>query len=159
MQLNNIFNDTIHSRPATIFDAIAIAELACQLGYPTTISKAATRLAHLLNKSDNTVLVAVTKLNVVIGWIHVFGAYRIESDPFAEIGGLVVDQSHRNHGVGKDLVEAAIEWARNRGYHSLKVRSNVIRAGAHKFYAREGFSLVKNQGVFEINLYQPLKDN
>lgn len=46
----------------------------------------------------------------MIGWIHVFGAHRVEAEPFAEIAALVVDETRRGRGTGAALVEAAAEW-------------------------------------------------
>ncbi len=43
-------------------------------------------------------LVAEDKDKNVIGWIHVFIAVRIESETFAEIGGLVVNENIRGYG-------------------------------------------------------------
>ena len=138
-------------RKALISDAPAIAKLSCQLGYPTTTSQASLRLANLYNKKDQTVLVADLEPQIVVGWIHIFGTQRVETDPFAEIGGLVVDEAYRNHGVGKQLLEAACLWAEDHGFRTVRVRSNIIRSDAHRFYQREGFQIAKTQVIFEIN--------
>lgn len=144
-------NLSLNIRKAHILDAPAIAKLSCQLGYPTTTSLASIRLAHLLNHKDHAVLVAESEHDRIVGWIHVFSSPHIETDPFAEIGGLVVDEAQRGRGIGKQLLISAHHWARDNGFHTLRVRSNIIRADAHRFYQREGFQLVKTQMVFEIN--------
>jgi GNAT superfamily N-acetyltransferase len=76
------------------------------------------------------------------------GTHYIDSEPFALITGLVVDETKRSRGIGAALVEAAVEWAAGHGYRTIRVRSNVIRERAHAFYERLGFSRVKNQVVF-----------
>ena len=58
----------------------------------------------------------------VIGWIHLSEARTLESDPRAEITGLVVDSDHRSAGVGRLLVERGEEWARQRGLAVIGVR-------------------------------------
>jgi GNAT superfamily N-acetyltransferase len=67
----------------------------------------------------------------------------------AEIAGLIVDESARGAGLGRDLVAAAGVWARARGCRVIRVRSNVVRERARAFYEREGFVVLKTQRVFE----------
>ena len=85
----------------------------------------------------------------MVGWIHVFAAPRLTVATFAEIGGLVVDEGLRGRGIGRLLVSAAASWAEQRGLTTLRVRSRVERAGAHRFYRRLGFGATKQQEVLE----------
>ena len=135
-------------RPALPSDAAVIADLATQLGYPSRPEEAAARLRDVLSRPDSAVLVAEDEDGTVIGYGHVFGAHRVDADPFAEIGALVVDQNRRSRGTGAALVDAMEEWAAGQGFGSLRVRSNVIRDRAHAFYERLGFGRIKMQQVF-----------
>lgn len=128
-----------------IEDAAAVARLATQLGYPSTAAQIERRLQALEKSPDARVLVAEAPDGAVQGWIHVFGRRMLESDPDAEIGGLVVDEAARGRGVGSALVASAEAWARERGYDIVSVRSNVIRAGAHEFYKSRGYQVLKSQ--------------
>jgi GNAT superfamily N-acetyltransferase len=51
---------------------------------------------------------------------------------------LAVDPEHRSRGVGKRLLDAAKDWARERGATHLELDSAEPRADAHRFYEREG---------------------
>jgi GNAT superfamily N-acetyltransferase len=135
-------------RPALPNDAPVIADLATQLGYPSLPEETETRLRNVLSQPDSTVLVAEDEDGTVIGYGHVFGAHRVDADPFAEIGALVVDQNRRSRGTGAALVAAMEAWAAGQGYRELRVRSNVVRDRAHAFYDRLGFGRVKRQQVF-----------
>jgi GNAT superfamily N-acetyltransferase len=137
------------TREATASDAAALAALSTQLGYPAQPEEAAERLIAL--GPAGTVLVAEEN-GAVLGWIHVCGIQFFQSPPFAEIGGLVVDEAARGRGVGRLLLEAAVRWAAEQGYGKLRVRSNVVREDAHRFYEREGFLRVKTQAVFDRKL-------
>jgi GNAT superfamily N-acetyltransferase len=139
-------------RQATKTDARALAELSGELGYPSSETQAAERLALVSQQADNAVFVAEAQDRRVMGWIHIFGAYRLEVDPFAEIGGLVVADSARSSGVGLLLLEAAESWAIRSGFRQMRVRSNVIRDRAHNFYRRNGYLELKKQAVFEKKL-------
>lgn len=138
-------------REATAEDADKLTALSIQLGYSTTPEEVAERLRALWERPSNAVLVAEED-GTVAGWLHVCGMLLLESPPFAEVAGLVVDAERRGQGVGKRLVEAAARWAVEHGYRNLRVRSNVIREDAHRFYEREGFRRVKNQVVLDLKL-------
>ncbi|HEX3552579.1 MAG TPA: GNAT family N-acetyltransferase [Thermoanaerobaculia bacterium] len=139
-------------RPARPSDGPAIAALATQLGYPSRPEEAEARLRDVLARPDAAVLVAEDEDGAVIGFGHVFGAHRVDADPFAEIGALVVDETRRSRGTGAALVAALEAWAAERGYRDLRVRSNVVRDRAHAFYERLGFGRVTRQQVCARNL-------
>jgi GNAT superfamily N-acetyltransferase len=139
-------------RPAHEDDAAAVAALSTQLGYPAVPEETAERLRSLAGHPDHAVLVAEDDSGVVIAWIHIRGSHFVESAPFAEIAGLVVDERHRGQKLGESLVEAAARWARERGYATLRVRSNTIRERAHAFYERQGFTRIKTQVVLSRTL-------
>ena len=141
-------------RAATATDAAALAELCTQLGYPAQPGEAAERLAALGPANSVNIVLVAEDAGAVLGWIHVCGIRFFQSPPFAEIGGLVVDEASRGRGVGKLLVEAAAGWAAEQGYGKLRVRSNVVREDAHRFYEREGFQRVKTQAVFDRKLLE-----
>jgi GNAT superfamily N-acetyltransferase len=50
---------------------------------------------------------------------------------------LAVSPGHRSQGVGKVLLDAAKDWARERGATHLELDSAETRADAHRFYERE----------------------
>ncbi len=139
-------------RSADLSDAASLAELSCQLGYTTTQADAKQRLSLIDRQDGNAVLVAESSRGGVIGWVHVFSTFRVESAPFAELGGLVVAEGCRGMGVGRLLVDAAERWSRERGFCELRVRSNVVREDALRFYEHLGFGHTKSQAVFTKKL-------
>ena len=141
-------------RPAQPEDAPALAALAGQLGYPTTPEEMAARLQALAEDDRHAVFVAVEADGQVVGWIHVYLCPQVITDREAQIGGLVVDETHRSRGVGTRLVQEAEDWARARGCGGLTVRTNVVREHAHAFYRRLGFREVKVQRVFHKSLQE-----
>ncbi len=54
---------------------------------------------------------------------------------------LRVEPRRRGKGVGRALVEAAIEWAIERGCREMKVETQDINVAACRFYAAMGFIL------------------
>ena len=91
-------------------------------------------------------LVALRETEVT-GWVDVAARRTLDSEPYAEIVGLVVDEQYRG-AHREQLVAAGVEWARERGIAEVRVRSNVVRLRAHRFYERLGFATRKSQKVF-----------
>jgi len=138
----------IEIRSAKRADEEAVAILAGQLGYPSSVHEIRERLVEILEDGDQAVFVAESADKEVIGWVHVFKTQLLIVEPFVEIGGLIVGEGLRGSGVGKALLEAAEAWVQGSEFTSIRVRSNVIREGAHSFYERLGYCCVKQQKVF-----------
>ena len=51
---------------------------------------------------------------------------------------LVVTSSRRSEGIGRRLLDAATEWARERGCTHLELASGAGREDAHRFYRAQG---------------------
>jgi GNAT superfamily N-acetyltransferase len=129
-------------------DAQAVAELCGQLGYPATPSEVLGRFQRLARREDARVFVAEDEDGGIAGWTHVYVEYLLESDNGAELGGLVVADGSRGRGVGRALLAAAEEWARERGCRYVRVRSKVERTAAHAFYEHVGYVQFKTQKNF-----------
>jgi GNAT superfamily N-acetyltransferase len=135
-------------RAARDGDAVALADLSRQLGYPLDAVEMSRRLARVRAAGAGEVFVAEDVHAQLVGWTHVVPRVQLEDGAFAELAGLVVDESVRGSGVGAALLAAAEDWARAQGFASIRVRSNVIRERAHRFYEREGYARIKAQAVF-----------
>ncbi len=133
-------------------DADAVARLSAQLGYAVPTEEMQRRLAHVSNDPVHAVLVAHLDSGEVVGWIDVAVVFHLQSGAYCEIGGLVVSDAVRGKGIGRELVVAAERWAAARGMKKVLVRSNAIRADAHRFYLRENYTMVKTSAVFEKKL-------
>lgn len=133
-------------------DAGEIARLSEQLGYPNSIEQVQRRIDWIIDSRQDEVFVAVSGDTLVVGWIHVFAARRLESGLFAEIGGIIVDSNYRNRGIGKTLLEHAERWAAKKNLTKLRVRSRTSRGDAHRFFKSFGFTQSKTQHVFDKSL-------
>jgi GNAT superfamily N-acetyltransferase len=63
---------------------------------------------------------------------------------------LAVGPNHRSQGVGKALLDAAKDWARQRGATHLELDSADARADAHRFYEREAPSWTSRCFAWEL---------
>lgn len=139
-------------RSMTPRDVRAAADLSGQLGYRSSEEEVEHRFRDLACDPDGAVLVADDGGGRVLGWIHVCGRRFLESNPMAEVVGLVVDAGARRQGIGRVLLREAEKWARGRGYSTLRIRSNMKRTEAKPFYERMGYQVIKSQWVFQRTL-------
>ncbi|GAA4107191.1 hypothetical protein GCM10022393_02290 [Aquimarina addita] len=138
-------------RNAKITDADAISKLSGQLGYPSDSNITKNRLLTILNNDGHCVFVSINQKKV-IGWIHGFYSLRVESDPFVEIGGLIVERDFRNNGIARKLVESVMNWGQERRCMKIRVRCNALRRESHEFYKKIAFTLDKEQKIFDRQL-------
>jgi GNAT superfamily N-acetyltransferase len=139
-------------RQARPDDYPPMAELAGQLGYPSSAHEIARRLAGLNASGEHVVFVAQLADGTIAGWIGAFVYRCVEADARVEVSGLVVDERFRSQAVGRSLLERAEEWAREKGLSAATLRSNVIRERAHAFYERQGYEHTKTQKSFRKKL-------
>ena len=142
-------------RPARGEDAARLADLATQLGYPSTAEDIAARLRQIQADPSDAVFVAEVPGRGACGFAHMHAGIALESGPRAELVGLVTDASLRSRGLGALLVAEGERWARFRGFTNMCVRCNVVRADAHRFYERLGFQCSKTQKYFRKSLAAP----
>ena len=132
-------------------DAEAINALSTQLGYAMPIEQTLANIRSVLGTKGHSAFVAIFE-NKIIGWIGVAEALQIESAPFCEIRGLIVDERYRGRGIGKLLIEKVKQWSKETGNKALRLRCNMTRKEAHLFYQHLGFKEIKEQKVFEMKI-------
>lgn len=135
-------------RDARAGDAAALATLAGQLGYPTAVGTVAERIVKYFGNAEERVIVAELG-GTVVAWTSAALIDHFYTPRCVEISGLVVDASLRGKGIGAALLGEVKRWAAGFGVATVRLRANVIRTDAHRFYERRGFSRVKQQIVFE----------
>jgi len=121
-------------------------------GYEYDINKTKNRLAVILARKSDKIFVAVIDDNV-IGYIHGSDYECTYSDSLKNIMAIAVDYDYRNRGVGRALLDAVENWAKECGCIGVRLVSGMNRTGAHEFYQRCGYTLRKVQKNF-IKLFE-----
>jgi hypothetical protein len=116
----------VQVRAATPADAEALASLSGQLGYPADVPTILRRLAQV---EHGVVLVALDAKGAVCAVAHAEPRHLLIAEPLVELEALVVDEEVRD-------------------FSSVRVRSNVLRERAQRFYQRKGYIEKKRQAVF-----------
>lgn len=139
-------------RPAETSDAPQIAALLSELGYPAGQGEVTARLGYWLQDSESRLLVA--EMNG-----HVSGVAAVHAIPLLEYTGrrarlvaLVVGQSVRAQGVGRALMKAAEETARDLGCRDMEITSARSRTVAQRFYANLGYDDMSDRATRFIKL-------
>ncbi|MEO5986997.1 MAG: GNAT family N-acetyltransferase [Candidatus Limnocylindria bacterium] len=130
-------------------DVAAVAALTAQLGYPVGPEAMTARASALMGRADHLLLVATDHDDHPVGWLHVVRHRTLETSDRALIAGLVVDETARSSGIGRELVAEGEAWARAAGIPAMLVRSRSTRRRAHRFYERIGYVETKRSHVFE----------
>jgi GNAT superfamily N-acetyltransferase len=130
-------------------DLKPVAELSAQLGYPVSKIELKNRFLRIAATSGNAIFVALNNELMVIGWMHVHTVDRLEVGRYADIGGIVVDETMRGRGVGRALMLCAEAWAREHGFDRVKLSSGAQRVEAHAFYEHIGYSNIRTSYRFE----------
>jgi GNAT superfamily N-acetyltransferase len=128
-------------------DAAAVADLSGQLGYPASVEDMRRRIEQIGEDGDCLLLVAESGASIV-AWVLVHVCRLVTSECIAQVSGLVVDETHRNSGIGALLMERAERWAQENKCRGVLLSSRSTREDAHNFYKRLGYSHVKTQEVF-----------
>jgi GNAT superfamily N-acetyltransferase len=142
-------------RAARARDVPALAALSTELGYPADAGQIEERLSVLLASDSDAVFVAEAERAGIVGFVHGGERRLLVSEPFVELGGLIVAAAARRRGAGALLLAAVERWALARGVDLVRVRSRRERDVADVVYRRCGFDLEKEQRVFTKRLAQP----
>jgi GNAT superfamily N-acetyltransferase len=136
-------------RPYGPADLPRLVELSEVLGYPLEAEELFERVGLL---DDDDLLVVGEVDAVVVGFASARLDDHVAEGPAVEVVALVVDPAAQRRGVAAALMGAVEAWARDCGRGVLRLRSNVVREAAHRFYTGEGFEVVKRSTVFEKRL-------
>lgn len=97
--------------------------------------------------SSNTILFIGEVNDKIIAMLSL-AFYKIPTGDKAWIEDVVVDESVRGNGYGKQLIRHAVKFVRNKAFTSLNLTSRPARVNANRMYQKLGF--IKR----ETNVYQ-----
>ncbi len=118
-----------------------VHQLTIQLGYSSTLKNIKQRWEHLHQNSHYQTLV-IEQDSHVIGYADFIQEYTWEFDGgYLRIQAFVIDQDHRGKRVGKQLMAAIEQIAKEQGFKMIQVNSGnrEERYPAHAFYQGLGF--------------------
>jgi len=127
---------------------VRLAKLnANEFGYKYPVEKTRERVKCILNKSTDRIFV-LCENNVVVGYAHASNYEGTYFDAQKNIMAIAVDSNHRGKGLGKALLNAVEDWAKEESCIGVRLVSGMDRTGAHEFYRHCGYKLRKEQKNF-----------
>jgi GNAT superfamily N-acetyltransferase len=96
--------------------------------------------AEILRCFERAILVAVRD-DAVLGTLDLFVVANLTRGgrPWAGVENVVVDEAHRGQGIGRLLLDVAVDAARSSGCYKLQLVSHTKRDAAHALYRSAGF--------------------
>jgi GNAT superfamily N-acetyltransferase len=110
-------------------------------------------LRLIVESPDRGVIFVAREGDKIVGMVSLlFTVSTAEGAPACWLEDMVVQPEQRNHGLGSQLLEHAIGYARSHGYARITLLTDQTNASAARFYERHGFrpSAMK---PFRLNLH------
>lgn len=130
-------------RLATENDAPAAVALMAQLAeysHGQVDDGVEDRFLAMLKLPQYAIFVAQDAIGRAIGLLTVSQRWTLwHAGPCALIEELVVDKEARRQGIGRALIQAALDWAKVQGCSEVKVSTEADNVKAQAFYRRLGF--------------------
>ena len=112
--------------------------------------RAEVALRQAIDSHDSAVLVADDG-GELVGFITAYqDLHSVRFGYRAWVEDFAVHPGRRSLGIGKALLDAAKDWARERGATHLELDSGDARLDAHRFYEREGPSWTSRSYAWEL---------
>ena len=115
-----------------------------EMGYAFSLEETRENLQRLLGRNSDRIFVAVSA-GAVVGYVHACDYDLIYAPPMKNILGIAVSARHKCRGIGRALLAAVEDWARETGAAGVRLVSGKTRMGAHAFYHRCGYAGDKEQ--------------
>lgn len=125
-------------RKANLEDCTTIYNLICDMENKELCYDMFFKIYQYQLQSEQYDCIVYEQQNTVIAVLNM----RIEpqlhhAEYIAEIMEFVVNQSNRNKGIGKKMIQYAFHIAKQNGCSQIEVASNQKRKNAHRFYIKE----------------------
>ncbi len=119
-----------------------------ELGYDFPLEAVREKLDALTSGGKDKILVAVAE-GKVVGYIHASDYDTLYMPHLKNIMGIAVSRDYRRAGIGKALLSAAEEWAKDTNAKGIRLVSGESRPEAHIFYQKCEYISAKNQKNFK----------
>ncbi len=88
----------------------------------------------------------------IIGYAFITEVVFIGFGKYIELQQILVDEKHRNIGVGKQLLKKCEQWCKEHGYSKIMLSSRVHLTNAHRFYEGLGYTVARQSFFYQKEL-------
>ncbi|MCP0887986.1 GNAT family N-acetyltransferase [Ligilactobacillus sp. WILCCON 0076] len=145
-------------RNLVLTDSVVIQKLNHEeLGYDYPINKTNTNIKKLLSDPKHHFILVFEDENThqVVGYVHAQLYEETYSDTLFNILALAVNNSFQHKGIGKKLMLAIEEKAKELNITAIRLNSGEERTAAYRFYEKIGYTCNKKQKRFSKQLIIP----
>ena len=138
-------------RNARADDESGIARLLKELDYPGTESFLKDKI-HLIIHHPSSRLIVYEKAQQVIAFmaIDIIVQLGLKGD-FARISYFAVDSLYRGHGIGNEMENYCVSYAKEMNCERVEVHCHERRTATHEFYIRQGYEEAPKYFIKELN--------
>ena len=142
-------------RLARLSDAERICDINVgSLGYDYSLCDTRERLAKILVRpTDRIWVVCREEDGEVCGYLHAADYEVLYMGSMKNILALAVDEAFQGVGLGRLLLNAVEDWARDCGCYAVRLVSGFNRVNAHQFYLHCGYRMRKEEKNLIKELY------
>ena len=134
-------------RPATSIDIPILCDLLHELfslesEFTPDYSLQSRGLSKIIANPELGVILLAQRQNSIVGMVNLlFTVSTALGERVALLEDMVVSAAERNNGLGAQLLEAAIVFAKQQDCQRITLLTDQANQPAQKFYARQGFKL------------------
>jgi GNAT superfamily N-acetyltransferase len=130
-------------------DLPRVLELNKQLGYECSLTELQNRFRKIDTNPTHAIFAARDDDGTTVGYAHIHhDPESLLENERAILHALVVHEDARGKKIGAQLLQKAEDWARAQGLTSIRLRSNLKREDAHRFYRTHGYESKKTSYTF-----------
>jgi GNAT superfamily N-acetyltransferase len=140
----------IREAEITDIEIVSLTHLMNELGYDTTKSEMKIRLSNIQRNNHYKTYVA-TANGEVVGMVGMTKNYSYEQNGiYVRILALVIANRFRQHGIGRQLIKASEDWAKQIDANRILLNcgNREDRKIAHQFYQKMGYH-IKSSGFYK----------
>ncbi len=121
-----------------------------QLPIPITLQDIELSVTQI-DKTTSSIFIAEDVVEI-IGYAFVTEVVFIGFGKYIELQQILVDEKHRNKGIGKQLLKECEKWAVENGYEKIMLSSRVHLTNAHSFYQGMGYTIARQSYFYQKDL-------
>lgn len=109
------------------------------------------KILDVFNHDDEKIFIAVSD-DEVIGYIYANTYDVLYQEPIANIVTFVLNMNKKHNGVGKTLIDAVENWAKDNGLKEVRLVSDVNRTHAHSLFKKLGYNVNETDYEFKKSI-------
>ncbi len=119
-------------------DAVAVAALINQMGYPVSEEESAARIIQYSKPSYWLWLAKSDGMTVGLIALHIYDVLHLPA-PEGRVISFCVDETVRGNGVGSTLLLHAENFFKENGCYKIVLNCNLKRTDTHQYYLNRGY--------------------